>query len=101
MKFINKIKNKLFPDEKEILYYENKDKQKENIDLLIDDSHYICNNAQKIGVDTIWYIAKYNDSPEKKPDQENLKIAKTWEELDDLIQQKLKNKIRQSIDITK
>ena len=32
MKFIDKIKNKLFPDEKEILYYENKDKsqQKEN-----------------------------------------------------------------------
>ena len=31
MKLINKIKSKLFPDEKEILYYENKDKtQKEN-----------------------------------------------------------------------
>jgi cell division inhibitor SepF len=31
MKLINKIKNKLFPEEKEILYYENKDKsQKEN-----------------------------------------------------------------------
>ena len=31
MKLINKIKNKLFPEEKEILYYENKDKkEKEN-----------------------------------------------------------------------
>lgn len=31
MRFINKIKNKLFPDEKEILYYENKEnKIKEN-----------------------------------------------------------------------
>lgn len=31
MKFIDKIKNKLFPDEKEILYYENASKsQKEN-----------------------------------------------------------------------
>ena len=31
MKFIDKIKNKLFPDEKEILYYENTDRtQKEN-----------------------------------------------------------------------
>jgi len=31
IKNIDKIKNKLFPDEKEILYYENKDsKQKEN-----------------------------------------------------------------------
>ena len=31
MKLINKIKNRLFPEEKEILYYENKDKkEKEN-----------------------------------------------------------------------
>ena len=31
MKFIDKIKNKLFPDEKEILYYENKENnEKEN-----------------------------------------------------------------------
>ena len=31
MKFINRIKNKLFPDEKEILYYENKQNiEKEN-----------------------------------------------------------------------
>ena len=30
MKFIDKIKNRLFPDEKEILYYEDKEQKKEN-----------------------------------------------------------------------
>jgi len=63
----------------------------DKIDVLIDDSHYICNNARKAGIDTIWYIAKYNNCPEKMPNLDCFMTARSWEELDNLIKIKTKN----------
>ena len=61
--------------------------KEKNIDVLIDDSHYICNNAKEIGIDTIWYIARYNDS-DNIPLIKDLKTAKSWMELNSLINNK-------------
>lgn len=68
--------------------------KKDNIDLLIDDSHFICLNAKKIGVESIWYIAKYKDNKDNIPNVDGLKIASSWEELDKFIKEKIKNKNR-------
>jgi len=66
--------------------------KKENIDVLIDDSHYICNNAKQIGIESIWYIAKYNNQPEKKPSIDYLKTAKSWKEIDEQLEERRKKK---------
>lgn len=60
--------------------------KKENVDVLIDDSHFICNNAKKIGVNTIWHIAKFGEF-KKYPPIEYFAFSRSWKELDEMISQ--------------
>lgn len=64
-----------------------------NIDILIDDSPYICRNAKKIGVDVILYNSNKNLDNRTIPFKDII-CAKSWRDLDELIIKKKTNKIR-------
>lgn len=64
-----------------------------NIDILIDDSPYICQNAKKIGVDVILYNSNKNLDNRTIPFKDII-CAKSWRDLDELIIKKKTNKIR-------
>lgn len=64
-----------------------------NIDLLIDDSAYICQNAKKIGVSPILY-ENNKKLGNREYDVRGLEIAKSWDQLSDIVKKKKSNKIR-------
>ena len=67
---------------------------KENgVDILIDDSPYICQNAKKMGVTAILY-ENNKKLGNRYYDVSGLEIAKSWQQLSDIIKKKKTNKIR-------